>query len=519
MSIARILAIVLVASVLGACQLGPPRGFAPGGASGPSGGVLRVALSSDVVTLDPAMFTDTSSGYVSSQIHEPLLAVDFDQKIAPRLAEKWEQPQPNVYVFTLRRGVKFHNGEELTADDVKFSFERVMDPATGSPRAWRFTDAIESPDDIEVIDRYTVKLTLKQPFVPFLERLTQGTGFILNRAAVQAAGSDYARRPVGTGPFRLVELKSGEHALLERNPDYWGEEAKIERLNFRPIPDLGTRLAELQAGGIDHLIGIPPDEIGRLKAEGKTQVLFEESVGVQYLGYNTQKEPLTNPDLRRAINYAINRDEIVARLYGGIGQVAVSPLNPSSWAFNPDVERYPYNPTRAAEYLRAAGGAPAEPIELAFNQITEQTRLAERIQAQLKENLGLRVVLKPMEWGAFLNYLKSGKEHQLFQLAWTGDVDPDGTLFPLFHSKNSGAAGNRAFYHDDRVDALLSTAQRTVDQTERRRLYAEVQEIILRDAPWLPLRHPIISAALRPEVRGYRLHPLNNQIFTDVTVQ
>ena len=124
-----------------------------------------------------------------------------------------------------------------------------------------------------------------------------------------------------------------------------------------------------------------------------------------------------------------------------------------------------------------------------------------------------------MEFGALLNYLKTGQDHQLYLLTWTAGVDPDGTLFPLFHSKNFGAAGNRAFYKNDRVDDLLTTAQRTVDQEERRRLYAEAQDIILKEAPALPIRHPTISAALRPNVHGFRLHPLNNQLYTTVTVR
>ena len=151
--------------------------------------------------------------------------------------------------------------------------------------------------------------------------------------------------------------------------------------------------------------------------------------------------------------------------------------------------------------------------------MTEYTRLAERIQAQLKENLGLKVVLKPMEFGALLSYIKTGNDHQMFLLGWTSGADPDGALFPVFHSKNFGAAGNRSFYKNQRVDELLETAQRTLSQDVRKGLYGEAQEIILREAPWLPIRHGIISAAARPNERGFRLHPLNRQIFTGVTVQ
>jgi peptide/nickel transport system substrate-binding protein len=388
-----------------------------------------------------------------------------------------------------------------------------------SPRAWRFTDAIESPDMIEMVDRYTVKLTLKQPFAPFLERLTLASAYVLNQKAVEAAGAEHARQPVGTGPFKLVEQKRGEQITLDRNAEYWGEGAKVDRLVFRPIPDSATRLAELESGGVDHITNLPAEELARLKGEPKVQVLTDEAVNVLYLGYNTRKAPLGNVELRRAMNSAINRDEMLATLYDGVGSVAVSPLNPRSWAFARDAERYDYDPARAAERLAQAGGAPDQPLELAFSQTPETTRAAERIQAQLKDNLGLKVVLKPMEFGTLLNYVKSGNDHQLYILSWSGTGDPDGTLFPLFHSKNFGAAGNRTFYKNERVDELLEKAQRTVDQEARLALYVEAQELIQQDAPWLPIRHGANSAALGPQVKGYRLHPLNTQDFTSVTVR
>ena len=487
--------------------------------SGQPGGTLRVALPSDAVTLDPAMFTDIYSSFVSSQIHEPLFTVDFDGHIVPGLAEKLDQPDPTTYLITLRRGVQFQNGDELTADDVKFSFDRVMDPATGSPRAWRLTDAIESRDQIQIVDRYTISLKLKRPFAPFLERLTEASSFVLNRDAVEAAAGDYGRHPAGTGPFKLVEWRTGEQLILERNPDYWGDRAKLDRIVFRPIPDSGTRVAELESGGVDYAISVPAEEVARLRDEGKVQVLTADAINVFYLAYNTRKAPLTNVALRQAINYAIDRQEIVAKLYNGLGQVAISPLSPLSWAFNPNVERYDYDPAEARERLQAAGGPPDQALELAFNQIPETSRVAERIQAQLKDNLGLKVVLKPMEFGALLSYIKSGNDHQMFLLSWSGTVDPDGVLSPMFHSKSFGAAGNRAFYKNERVDELLTAAQGTLDQAERQRMYVEVQELILKDAPWLPIRQGVILAALRPNVQGFRLHPLNNQVFTEVTVQ
>jgi len=324
-------------------------------APGKPGGELRIALESEVVTLDPPMATDVYSGYVYSQIHETLFQVDHDMKIVPYLAEKLDQPDDKTYVITLRKGVKFHNGEELTADDVKYTYARIMDPATKSPRASNLTDAIESADKIEATDKYTVKITVKSPFAPFLERLTYGALNILNKKAVEAAGTDYAHKPVGTGPFKYVEWKTGEYVKVARNDDYWGDKAKLDQITFRPIPDANTRMAELDSGGVDYMMSIPPEEIDRYKKDSKLNVQIVDAINVSYLAYNTQKSPMTDANLRRAINYSINRQELVDTIYAGLGTVALSPLNESNWAYNPNVEPYKYDPTKAKELLKQSG--------------------------------------------------------------------------------------------------------------------------------------------------------------------
>jgi peptide/nickel transport system substrate-binding protein len=519
--------LVLCLALAGCQQPTPSAGSQPGAggakpagapAKAASGGELRVALESDVVTLDPPMFTDVYSNYVSSQIHETLFQVDYDMKVVPLLAEKLEQPNDTTYVITLRKGVKFHNGEELTADDVAFTYARVMDPATKSPRSWNLTDAIESPDKIEAVDTHTVKITVKAPFGPFVDRLTNGALQILNKKAVEAAGDDYSHKPVGTGPFKYAEWKTGEYARVVRNDDYWGEKAKLDQITFRPIPDANTRMAELESGGVDYLMTVPREEIDRLQNEGKFELQEVEAVNIFYLAHNTQKPPLNDPNLRRAINYAVDKKEIVDTIYAGTGTVAISPLNPNNWAHNPNVEPYKYDPAKAKQLL-GQSAYKGEPLEIAFNQATEVPRVAERIQAQVQENLGIKLTLKPMEWGAFLQYIRGGESHQMFLLGWNGGADPDGVLFPLFHSKNFGAAGNRAFFKNERVDELLLKAQTTVKQEERKALYAEAQDIILKEAPWLPIRHGTHSAALSKKVQGFKLHPLNRQLFQDVTIQ
>jgi len=482
-----------------------------------TGGTLTVGMESDVVTLDPPMFTDVYSSYVSQQIHETLMTTDFNARIVPLLAEYVENPDSQTYIFKLREGVRFHNGEEMTADDVVFSWRRVMDPATKSPRQARFTDAIESPDKITALNKYTVKVELKAPFAPFLDRTVEGSFSILSQKAVEAAGANYAQRPVGTGPFKFVEWRTGDRAIVERNDNYWGQKANLDRIIFRPIPESNTRLIELESGGIDHLMGIPPAEVDRLKQEPRLQVQIEPAINIGYLAMHTQKEPFKdNVKLRQAIAYAIDRDEILQTIFYGLGLPAITPLNPSNWAHNPNVERYDFNPSRAKQLFQESGYSGGS-LELSFNDTTETRQQGERIQAQLKEVLGLDITLKPMEWGGFLSYLREGN-HQMFLLGWSGGSDPDGILYPLFHSKNWGAGGNRAFYKNDEVDELLAKAQVTLDQEQRKQMYMKAQEIIMSEAPWKTLRHGIQSAGLRSYVQGFKIHPLGRQIFGDVTI-
>lgn len=487
------------------------------GRSGAGGGTFRVALASDVVTLDPALHTDVYSDHVSSQIQETLFTVDFELRIVPLLAERLEQSDDRTYVVTLRRGVRFHNGDPLTANDVVFSLQRVVDPTLRSPRAGRLAEPLGQAGRIVALDRDTVQITLTAPYAPFLERLTQPYSAILNRRAVTEAGDGYGRQPVGTGPFKFVEWKTGEAVTLERNAEYWGIPAHVDRLVFKPIPDNATRVASLEAGEVDHLAAVPVEEVPRLREDPRFTTQVRPAVSITFLGFNTSRGPLSDPLLRQAIASVLDRDELVRTIYAGTGQQAVSALDPASWAFEPDVEVYRPDVVRARELL-ARSSCRGEELGLAVNQAGEARHTAERIQGVLNQELGLPVRINVMEWGAYLDYLRTGDRHQMYLITWSGGADPDSTLFPLFHSKNWGAAGNRAWYRNERVDALLEMAQSTVDQQDRAEHYREAQRLIARDVPILPVRHGVNSVASNVRVHGFQVHPVNRAIYSAVSV-
>lgn len=470
--------------------------------SGPkTGGTFTVGISADVVTLDPPMFTDVYSNYVSSQIHEGLIRVDFDGTIIPWLAKDYKLDGEKDYVFTLREGIKFHNGEELTSADVKYTIERLLSDELKSPRAGRL-DMVES---VETPDEYTVRFVLKEPFTPFLDRLTGAWAFIVNQKAVEAAGDDYTHNPVGTGPFKYVDWKTGESATVTRNEDYWGDVPLLETVVFRPIPDQNTRLIELESGGLDYMMDLPPEEVGRLKEDGKLQIFEGPAINYTYLAFNCQKDPFDgNIALRKAIAHAFDKAEIVEVIRQGLAKPAISSLQPENWAHNPNVAQYDYDPDKAREYFEESGYT-GGPIELSCDESPVIRRVAERIQAQVKETLDLDITINSMEWGGFLSYIRTG-EHQMFILGWNGGIDPDSIIFPLFATENFGAAGNRAFYSNSRVDQLLADAQVEPDEEKRKELYFEAQEIIADEVPHAPLYHNLATAGAQPYVKDFKLH-------------
>lgn len=492
-----------------------PAAAAPAGSSARvEGGTMTVGLAADISTLDPVQSIDVYSNYVLQQIHETLMTTNFEARIVPHLAESVEQMDEKTYIFKLRQGVKFHNGEELTSDDVLFSWRRLLDPATKSPRVAQLGDAVGSPDAITAVDKYTVKVELKQPFAPFVDRTTAASLAILNRKAVEAAGANYTQQPVGTGPWKYVEWRTGDRAVVEKNPNYWGAKPALDKIVFRPIPDGNTRIIDLESGGIDYAMALPSIEVDRLKKEGKLQVQVEQAVNISFVAFNTQKPPFKdNIKLRQALAHAMNREELNDLIYYGVGVPAISPLNPNNWAFNPNVPRYDYNPETAKKLL-AESGYDGAPLELVLTDSPETRQAGERLQAQIKEALGLDITIKAMEFGGLLTVVREGS-HQMCFLGWSGASDPDSVLYSEFHSKNWGGAGNLSFYKNEQVDDLLARAQAEKSQDERKKLYVQAQEIIMTESPMKTLRHGVNSAALRPNVRGFKLHPLARQIFID----
>jgi peptide/nickel transport system substrate-binding protein len=474
---------------------------------------LTVAQGADITSLDPHTQNDQPSSRVRRHIYETLVIQTEELVLAPGLAESWRQVNPTTFEFTLRQGVRFHNGDLLTANDVKFSFERLLNPATAA--AGRFLLAML--DRVEVVDQRTVRLVTKFPFAPLLVHLTHPVASILNGRAITAAGPDYGTRvSVGTGPFKFVRWEAGSQVIMERNNDWWGGRAGVERLIFRAIPEGTVRAIELETGGIDIAYSLEPVDTQRLRGNRNLQIVEAETLSTSYVGFNAQKAPFNDVRVRQAINHAVDVDAIVEVVYAGQAIRAQAPLPPRAFAAHPDLQAYSFNPERARALLRAAGVPTGFRTTIWTNDNPLRVQIAEIMQANLRD-VGIIAEIRVFDFPTYLARTAAG-EHDMFILGWvTVTADADYGLYALFHRDNWGNAGNRTFWSDPRVDQLLDRGRTTIDPDARRRIYYEAQEIILREAPWIFLLYPTEVFGLRANVQNFKAHPAGHINLTGVT--
>ncbi len=293
--------------------------------------VLRVAQVADVSNLDPHKMNDVYTANVTKQIFNNLVKMNKDMEIQKDLAAAWENPDAQTWIFRLKKGVKFHNGEEFTANDVKFSLERVLDPKIASPGK-RLVSELQQ---VDVVDRYTVRLVTKKPFAPLLTNLTRYEMAMLNEKAVKAAGDDFGKSPVGTGPFRFKEHHHGDRVILSRFDGYFEGPAKVDTIIYRAIPEDATRVVEMESGGIDIMFNLPAQDFDRLNKNPNVQTIDSLFQATTFVGFNTQVKPFDNQLVRQALNYAVDKQAIIEAVWFNRGAPSFGPLSPSIWGFDP----------------------------------------------------------------------------------------------------------------------------------------------------------------------------------------
>lgn len=477
---------------------------------------ITVALGADAVNLDPHTTNDQPSARVRRQIYETLIVQGEDLEFYPGLATAWEQIDELTYEFTLREGVQFHNGDTFNAHDVKYTFERLLDPATAADAAF----LLETIGEVEVVNDYKVRITTTEPFGPLYAHLAHPVAAIVNQKAIEAAGDDYGlATAVGTGAFKFQDWVSQSHITLVRNDNYWGELAKSEQLVFRPIPETSVRVIELQTGGVDIAYDLDPQ--GRLEVESDPNIVLYQDMSLSnsYIGFNANKHPFDDPLVRQALNYAVDVEVLLDVIYEGQASKADGPLPSLVFGFKPDLTAYEYDPEKAKELLQQAGYAPGFlKTSIWTNDSTQRMQIAEVVQQNLVD-VGIDATIEVLEWGAYLENTGAGM-HDMFILGWvTVTADADYGLYALFHSSQFGSAGNRTYYANDRVDELLELARSTSDAQTRLEAYYEIQDIIVEEAPWIFLFSPDDVHATRANIEGFTPHPAGHHYLAPVTKQ
>jgi peptide/nickel transport system substrate-binding protein len=449
---------------------------------------IVLALNVDQNTMDPHMHFQRVGILMNIQMYDSLLHKTPKLEYEPSLATSWRAIDDTTWEFKLRQGVKFHNGDPFSAEDVKFSFERVLDPATKSPQYGN----IRAIKEVKIIDPHTVHLVTDKPFPLLIERVVFFP--IIPKKHYEKVGmqtfGDSA--PVGTGPYKFAEWKRDQFLRLERFDDHWRGKAPVKTLIIRVIPETSTQIAELKTGGVDIIRNLSPDLIPDLKAHASTYVSTAPILRTHYVSLDMREAPFNKKEARQAANYAIDRQAIVDRLMGGLGRAVPTIINPMAFGYDPQVEGYGYDPKKAKDLLKQAGYPNGVDITLhtgtseAFNR-----QLAEAIAEMLTE-VGLRTNLKIWDPGPAWNkfFQAEGKATNGFISSWGyySTFDADAILHPLYHTEPGGWVG-KWYARVPGLDELIDAGRTTVDKDARLATYAKIQRLIKEEAPSIFLYH------------------------------
>jgi peptide/nickel transport system substrate-binding protein len=473
--------------------------------------VIVVAITSGPSNLDPRIATDDSTQKIQQLIFNNLMDLDDGLRVGPGLAERLESPEPTTYVATLRRGVKFHDGHELTSADVVYTFRSFIDPEFVSTRkvAFRALAAVDARD------RYTVVFTLREPFLSFPSSL-------VIPVVPDGAGGDFRERPVGTGPYRFVRHLVDDRVELSPFDDYFAGKPPNHGVVLRIVPDELMRGLELEKGTVDIVINdIGPDIVHQLAARERLTVTTSPGTDYQYIGLNFRDPALRDVRVRHALAYAIDRRAIVDHLRRGLATPARGLLPPTSWAFTPKVRTFDHDPARARALLDEAGyrdpdGDGPEPrlrLTLKISNL-EFNRLQATVIQQDLQAVGIALDVRTYEFATLYADVLSGN-FQMYTLQWSGGAvaDPD-ILRQVFHSTQTPPRGfNRGFFSDRRVDTLLDAASVETDQARRLELYGEVQRLLADEVPYISLWTKTNFTVAQRSIRGVHRTPFADFFF------
>ncbi|MFA5550449.1 MAG: glutathione ABC transporter substrate-binding protein [Trueperaceae bacterium] len=471
--------------------------------------VLVVAQGTDAVTLDPHDVTDSPSATVASHIYETLFELTPEGDIVPHLVTDYAFSDDGLTLsLNIREGVTFHDGTPLTAEIVKGSLDRFLDPEN----AWTFRFLLSAVSNVAVTGTHSVDLTLSTQFAPLLAHLTHNSTAIMLPAAAEQYGDDFASNPVGTGPFQFVSWQRNDAIELARYDGYWGEAPGVSGVRFLTVPENATRMALVESGQAHVAVRVPPQDIARLNAVDGVTVHNVSSVRTIFMFMNFSLEPINDVRVRQAINYAIDNHALAEFVLGGAVRVSDAPVAPGIFGYTP-VGNYDYNPERARELLAEAGYA--DGFSTVFytpsGRYLQDIQTVEAMQEMLAQ-VGITATIETLEWSAYLekvNAVPGESDVPVGLLGWgtvTGDADYG--LYPLFHTDQQRPVGsNRGAYSNARVDELLDDARTNTNPDERLAAYQEAMQLIWDDAAWLFMHSETQLVAVSDSVSGLVIHP------------
>ncbi len=478
---------------------------------------IRVGALADARMLLPLFASDSASSEISGLIFNGLTKYDKDINLTGDLAERWEiKNNGREIIFYLRKGVLWHDGVEFTSRDVLFTYKAVTDPRNPTP----YSGIYGPVEKVEALDRYTVRVLYKEPFAPALE--SWGMGIMPSHLleGKDLAKSEFNRRPVGTGPYKLAKWITGQRIELERFDKYFEGTPGIRRYISRIIPDLSTMFLELKFGGIDYM-GLTPSQY-KLKADTeffkkRFQKFRYPAFGYTYLGFNLLDERFKDRKVRQAIAYAIDKEKIIKGVLLGFGRPCTGPFPPDSWAYNKNVKGYPYDPEKALNLLRETGwvldngmlkkeGKPFR-FTILVNQGNNQRLMAAQIIKEDLKKIGIEVDIRVIEWQTLLHQFIDKKRFEAVIMGWALSRDPD--IYDIWHSsKTKEGEFNFISYNNPEVDRLLLKGRTTLDKEKRKRIYHRIHEILHEDQPTVFLYVPDALPVLHRRFKGIEPSPL-----------
>lgn len=479
-----------------------------------TGGKISVGLAADITTLDPLLSSSLYDRQVMLNIYDTLVALNAQGAIVPDLATSWTYKSSTQLVFTLRTDVQFQDGTPMNADAVVFNINRILSNKT-SPRY----SEISTVKSVQAIDASHVEFDLSKPFSPLLAALTDRAGMILSPTVVQKLGTGLGNNATnaGSGPFEFVEWVKGDHLTVQRNPHYWQKDSQgtqlpyLQTITYRPITNESVMFSNLETGTINVADNVAPNDVPTAKSN--SSLVYNQAPALSFFGImlNTKVAPFNNVHVRQAIEWGVNRQEILNSVLKGIGVVAQGPIAPPSWAFDSSFAPYTYDVSKAKAALAQAGMSSVSFTMLIASGSPLNTQLAQFLQSELQP-AGITMNIKQETFTTLLSDT-SAFHFQAASLGWSGRPDPDGNMYSWFHT---GGGFNDMQYSNPQVDSLLEAARASSDQAQRTTDYQQAQQLILQDASYVFLYHGVNIQATTTNIKNFTLLPTGMLEFANV---